>query len=188
MNSKLILLDVDGVLLDWNTQFHSWMSQNGHPIKHSESSMIEDMYELEVKEVRKCIREFNETENIANLLPINGAVDALRNLKDEGYMFKCITSLSVKEEITGKRQKNLDQVFGNGTITETIFLNTYSPKKEILESFSGTHAWWIEDNFKNAVDGFDVGLRSIYFSNKESTDSRILFASSWKEILTIILG
>jgi FMN phosphatase YigB (HAD superfamily) len=188
MTSKMVLLDVDGVLLDWNKKFHQWMEQNGHLAKSINSTLIEDMYDLEIKKVRTCIRTFNETDNIKRLEPIDGAVEAIALLKSAGYTLQCITSLSTNSKIINNRNENLSSVFGANTFLDTVFLNTYSPKKEILEQYSNTNAWWIEDNLKNAKDGADVGLKSIFFSSVDAADSRIFSTNSWKKIIEIIIG
>lgn len=187
MSSNLILLDVDGVLLNWNQGFHRWMAENGHKIKNSDAAMIEDMYDMEIKDVRTCIRTFNETVHISTLEPINGAKEAVSVFKQNDFDIKCITSISLKESVIESRRQNLKTVFGD-VFSDVFFLTTYGSKRDVLEKFSNTNAWWIEDNLKNAKDGADFGLKSILFSDKQSNDSRIISCNSWNTIVDIIMG
>ena len=82
------------------------------------------------------------------------------------------------------KRGNFEKLFGQDFFEDIIFLDTYSPKDDILKKYANTGYWWIEDNISNAVVGKSLGLRSILF-NKSAEG--LLSVSNWKELYWTIV-
>lgn len=171
---KIILTDVDGCLLDWNTEFHCWMENKGYN-KMTNATMIEDQYNIAVSDVRKFITEFNNSESIQHLPVFLDADYYVEKLKMLGYKFICITSIGTNENIKQNRIKNLQNLFGEKTFLDFVFLATYADKKEILEKYKNIGKYWVEDNYKQFCIGKELGLESFYLNNESNTNT-------WKQI------
>ena len=44
--NKIILTDCDGVCLDWEYGFHTWMSTHGHELKNNNLYSVAKQYEM----------------------------------------------------------------------------------------------------------------------------------------------
>ena len=68
---KVILVDVDGVLLDWEYAFTGWMQKHNYEIQEG----MEDQYDmtlrygLKVEDKERIVRMFNESAWIRKLPP-----------------------------------------------------------------------------------------------------------------------
>ncbi len=92
---KIILTDVDGVLLNWGYAFKVWMAERGHHIKEDVYNVAQ-MFDIERADSKKLVRHFNESAHIGFLPPLRDAIHYVRKLHEEhGYVFHAITSLSL---------------------------------------------------------------------------------------------
>ena len=110
-------------------------------------------------------------------------------LADNGYRFVVITSIGNGEYIQELRRINLEKVFGN-IFEDIICVEIGKGKSSELEKYDGTGYWWIEDDWRNAVAGADVGLNPIimdYSYNQDNHDYRVRRVYDWDEIVDIIL-
>jgi len=181
---KIILTDVDGCLVDWNTPFHTWMKENGHDRVLTNATSIEEQYSLPVLETRKLIKEFSNNDVISILQPLNDSKKYVNKLFNLGYRFISISSISLKDSVKNNRIKNLKTLFGNETFIDFVFLNTYESKNEILFQYKDVGKYWIEDNYKQYRAGLDVGLISFYLTETSRDENSL---KSWSEIYSRIL-
>lgn len=187
--SKKILVDVDGVLLDWESAFDAWMAKRGFKIKQL------DVYDQYVrygfqrkKQCDDLVRQFNESAWMGFLKPLRDSVDWVHKLKAEGYHFEAITSLSTDHWAGELRTMNLERFFGRGTFFRVQCLDTGADKDEVLKQFDPGH-WWVEDKPKNAESGLRAGHKCILISHKWNLDydnPDIKRADNWQEIYNII--
>lgn len=176
---KIILTDVDGCLVDWNISFHSWMQSQNHERKMPTARMIEDQYELPMAEVRKLIRTFNDSNEIANLPSFLDANTYIKKLYDLDYRFICITSIGNNDTVKKNRIKNLTSLFGKDAFLDFVFLKTYEPKDEVLKDYKDRGSYWIEDSRSQYLAGLNQGLISFHLTVTPEFDDSVL---SWKEI------
>lgn len=194
---KHILVDVDGVLLSWYKNFLSFMIERGYKPKPN----VEDQYELAKhfynvteKEVTSLIQELNSSERIAGLPPYKDALEYVLKLRDLGFRFTAITSVSEHPDAKKYRVRNLQTVFGEDLFTEenVICLELKSSKQYILRQWQGQGLFWIEDHFKNAEAGYEEGLKPILidspYNRHYQTDlfPRVDENKPWREIFDII--
>lgn len=189
---RVILVDADGVLLNWEYAFAIWMEQHGFN-KVEGGQFVYDIgerYNISRDQGRKLIKMFNESAAIGFLPPLRDAMYYVKRLHEElGYVFHCITSLSSDINAQRLREMNLEKLFGETAFEHVVCLETGADKNYALEPYAGTGCWWIEDKPENAEVGLDLGLKSILMEhghNMHHVNERIPVVKNWREIYSII--
>jgi hypothetical protein len=172
--NKVILTDVDGVLLDWEWAFNVWMQEHGFE-EVPGSKLNYDMsvrYGIPKEQVTKLIRIFNESAAIGFLPALRDAMYYVKRLHEEhGYVFHCITSLSLDPNAGKLREMNLHKLFGKQAFERIVCLDTGADKPE------------------NAVVGHRAGLRSLLVEhghNMHFYHGGVRIVKNWKEIYQLI--
>ena len=188
---KLILVDADGVLLNWEYAFAIWMEQHGHE-KQPGSEFIYDIgerYGISRDQGRKLIKLFNESAAIGFLPPLRDAMLYVKRLHEEhGYVFHCITSLSLDVNAGRLREMNLRKLFGKTAFERIICLDTGADKNAALEPYRGSNLHWVEDKIENADLGHNMGLHSILMEHGHNMNHECPYpvVKNWREIYAII--
>jgi len=164
---KLILIDCDGVLLNWKERFESIFGS------------IKDSYS------ERNIVKFCKSRNMENLGAITGAVEAVKFLHGElGYKFHVITHIGDSDEVKRMRMSNLISVFGAAPFYKVTCIDKRVPKAEVLAEYEGTGYWWIDDYWHNVAAGMGLGLKSIHFADKPKLNT--VTTTNWDEIADVI--
>jgi len=197
MSSKLILIDCDGVVLDWKNGFVQFLALESVIEKDTTKYKVHEWFEgldgeaIDEAKGKFLIEYFNRSAWIRFLDPLRDSVEVVKALKEQGYEFKAITSLHKDKPAQMLRQMNLDELFGEGTISDITFLPTGADKDEALAKYEGSGAWWIEDKIENALVGKKLGLNSIIVEheyNKDEYTHGIPVAKFWSTIYKHITG
>jgi len=206
IKDKLILVDVDGVLLDWEYSFHKWIRET----KPHLDLINENAYKVDDKIVysgwvlgskrdgdpitryygKELSKEFNESADIGYLLPLRDSIKYVKKLHEEhGYMFHAITSQSNRLSAQQLRIFNLESLFGK-VFTEYTILGTGDDKDEVLAQYEDSDAYWIEDKPENVDIGISLGLSGILVAHSHNADyvGDAARLDSWKEIYEHITG
>ena len=188
--SKIIGVDVDGVLLKWEEAFDNFMAGKGLTKKDQGHFDLRKHYpEVPADALNTYISVFNESAYMRYLEPMDGAVEYVKKLADEGYRFSVITSQTLDKVANRAREDNLKEVFGD-VFEDFTFLETGQGKYFALQKFDiGTI--WIDDKPDNVESGKVLGLVPIIldlphnrsYNNKQMNIQR---ANSWKDIYDII--
>ena len=193
MKDKAILVDCDGVLLDWEYAFDQWMKRHGYEISQHGDYLMSTKYALEKKESKRLIRMFNESATIRKLPPLRDAIKYVKKLHEEhGYIFHAITSLSNDQYAQHLRTKNLREMFGDTAFEKYVYLDTGADKDEALAEYANTGCYWVEDKPENALVGAGVGLKSILMDHQHNQDFddtkyNVTRVNNWKEIYELIV-
>lgn len=190
-NTNIIVTDCDGVLLDWETAFYEWMKSLGYNTQKEGVYDMADVFAMEKVEVKKLIREFNNSSWMANLPVLRDARSGVAKLVEAGYEFHCVTSLSLDENTKMLRQQNLDNVFGKDVFTKLVCLDTGADKDEGLEPYKDSGLWWIEDKTVNAECGLKFGMKPILISHNHNIDCdnpAITKCDYWTDVVDTILN
>jgi FMN phosphatase YigB (HAD superfamily) len=188
---KLILVDADGVLLNWEYAFAIWMEEHGFS-KIEGGQFIYDIgerYNIDKAQAKKLIRMFNESAAIGFLPPHRDAMYYVKRLHEEhGYVFHCITSLSKDINAQRLREMNLNKLFGATAFEKIVCLDTGADKNYALEEYAGSGCWWVEDKPENADVGYDMGLKSILMEHGHNMDHNCPYpvVKNWKEVYNLI--
>jgi len=191
MNKKIILVDCDGVLLDWEYSFDVWMQQHGFNkvdggnLKYN----IGTRYGIDHDQGRKLIKIFNESAHMGFLPPLRDAMYYVKRLHEEhGFIFHCITSLTTDENAQELRKMNLRKLFGTTAFEKFVFLETGADKDHALEPYRDSGYYWIEDKIINAQVGYDLGLNSLLMEHGHNMDADVKFpiVKNWREIYEIV--
>jgi FMN phosphatase YigB (HAD superfamily) len=190
LSNKLILVDCDGVLVDWEYGFTKWMKQHGHePVVHDEYD-IATTFGLDKAEAKNYVRMFNESAAMGWLPALRDAVKYVKKLHEEhGFIFHCITSLSLDEYAGKLRKKNLEALFGKTVFEKITCLDTGADKDEALEPYRESGCFWVEDKVSNAELGYELGLNSVLIAHGHNKDYEgpIERVTNWKEIYEMIV-
>lgn len=191
--NNLILVDADGVLLNWEFGFSIWMGEHGHQKQpgYQFEYDISKQYGIDKDTGKKLIKTFNESAAIGFLPPLRDAIHYVRRLHEEhGYVFHCITSLSLDRNAQRLRRMNLEKLFGDTVFEEIVCLDTGADKDVALEKYRGSECYWVEDKIQNAIVGKNLGLNSILVEHGHNMDYEgdIPVVKNWREIYDIIVG
>ena len=188
---RIILTDVDGVLLEWEDHFANWMLTKGYQQKPGKEKIysMDKRYGLTKKKKEELIKEFNNSAWMSTQTPLPESQTWVKLLHAEGWTFIPITSQTADIPAQELRKRRLQELFG-GTVFENFFiLDTGADKDSALAEFHGTGLWWVEDKPENALLGLDYGLRPLLVDhsyNRKFKHPKVKRVSNWKEIRSII--
>ncbi len=189
---KVILTDIDGVMLDWEEGFSVWMEHHGYkPVDgYKLLYSIGDRYGITKDEGHKLVRLFNESAAIGFLPPVRDAQQYVRLLAEKHkYKFLAVTSLSKDVYARELRIRNLKKLFGDIFI-DVICLDTGADKDEELDRLGRVYKgnYWIEDKPENADAGIRCGFKTLLVEHGHNLDYKgpATVVKTWEEIYNII--
>lgn len=187
--NKVILTDIDGVMLDWEEGFSVWMEHHGHKPVDGYKLMykIGERYGISNNEGHKLVKIFNESAAIGFLPPVRDAQYYVKMLAEKHqYRFLAVTSLSTDPYAKELRVRNLRKLFGADTFVDVICLETGADKDEVLADLATTYKgnWWIEDKAENIEAGLKLGFRGILVEHGHNMhyNGDAIVAKNWEEI------
>lgn len=190
LSDKLILVDCDGVLVDWVYGFFRWMRSHGfEPVNYGEYD-IGKLFDIPKADAKAYVRHFNESAAIGWLPQFRDSVKYVRKLhEDHGYVFHCITSLSTDVYAGKLRKKNLEALFGKTVFEKIECLECGADKDEALKPYADSGCVWIEDKKSNADLGIKLGLQSYLLEHDHNANymGQATKVKNWKEIFETIV-
>ena len=202
ISGRIILTDVDGVLLEWEHYFTKWLQlrsyfdKNGnrnYPYKLLDSGQdnydMSKRFEISKETISQEIREFNRSAWMGTQRPMLESQTWVKLLHAEGWTFVPITSQT--SDIPGQalRKKRLGELFGEHVFSNYHILGTGADKDSALAEFHDTGLYWVEDKPKNALAGLKYGLKPILIDhpyNKDFNHPDIIRVNNWKQIHEIL--
>lgn len=193
--NKIILTDVDGVLLDWMSAFDEHMLTLGFVTdpEFKDDYRLSLRYGTSMEHIDALVREFNSSDAMLSLAPLPYAVEYVQALHEKGYTFIAITAMSSCATAKEKRIKNLDQVFGQGVFDHSQMqcLNPHDSKYFFLKKWQDTGLFWVDDHFMHAEAGHELGLSTLLMTapyNVKYTTSLFPRVDSWKDVYEIVMS
>ena len=202
ISNRIILTDVDGVLLEWENHFTNWMLQRSYfddrgkkvypytLLDNKENTYeMAERFGLTIPQIRKEIREFNKSAWMANQAPMPGPQTWVKLLHAEGWTFVPITSQTSDIPAQEVRKTRLEELFGDLFYNYHI-LDTGADKDDVLAEFHNTGLYWVEDKPKNALAGLNYGLKPILIDHPYNRDFKhpdIIRVNNWQQIHKILV-
>lgn len=189
-----MLVDADGVLLNWKQGFADYIESRGymHSGNAEESYWLEDNYHnMTKKDADALVGNFNTSTAMKSLPPLRDAVHYINKLHVEhNYVFHCITSVGSAPETHTMRMENINSLFVDTAFERVVCLGLGEKKDKILAEYASAGLLWIEDSYPNALDGLKHGLKPLlmhhdYNANKHHPD--IVRVNNWEEIYKIAI-
>jgi uncharacterized HAD superfamily protein len=198
ISNRIILTDVDGVLLEWEHHFTKWLQLRSYFNEHGTrnypyklSDTAKDDYDMSKRfgiskeTISQEIREFNRSAWMGTQRPILESQTWVKLLHAEGWTFVPITSQT--SDVPGQelRKKRLGELFGEHVFTNYHILGTGADKDSALANFHDTGLYWVEDKPKNALAGLSYGLKPILIDhpyNRDFNHPDIIRVNNWKQI------
>ena len=199
-SNRIILTDVDGVLLEWENHFTEWMLSRGHKLKENykceyDMSKIfiyySNIFIEDPNQIKLAIREFNKSAWMGTQPPMPDSQTWVKLLHAEGWTFIPITSQTSDKPAQELRKKRLEDLFGKDIFENYFIFETGADKDTALLEFHGTGLYWIEDKWKNALAGLKYGLKPLFVDhpyNKEYSHPDITRVNNWQDIHKIVSG
>jgi len=187
---KIILTDVDGVLLDWEEKFKTWIMRQGYKFNPTYDSHygINERYGIPHGLGLQLVEKFNSSSDFESLPPWRDSVDYVKKLATEGWQFVAITTAGEHPWTHGLRWSNLINVFGEGVFKSLHVLPIHGDKSVELKKYKDSGLFWIEDKLSNAELGIKLGLQPLLMDAPYNKDynGAIRRVKNWKEIYSII--
>jgi len=182
MNKPYLLIDLDGVILDWVSAFRFWLKEKGIKTSSIEPKNWELDNYVPGHNVNELIKEFNYSKNFEEIPAFSDAKLYLKKLA-KTHIIIAVTSGGSTIFHRFSREKNLSKEFENIPI-HLICLDLHESKKQILNMFP-KGSIWVEDRPQNVELGAEVGHISILIErsyNKDYHNHKVVKLNSWHEI------
>jgi len=188
---KKIIVDCDGVLLDWAYAFDVWMGEHGYRripnTNHHYGQALR--YGITEDEASRQIKKFNESGCIGFIPAYKDAIEYVNKLNKLGWRFEVISSLDKDKYAQKLREKNLNHIFGNVFDFIDCGLDyTIGKEKYLIDRYEGKSFYWIEDSVKNAESGLKAGLISVIMDHDYNKEWNGIRVKNWKEVYQLILN
>ena len=186
--NNIIFTDCDGVCLDWEFGFRTWMQLHGHKLVNKDVYAVAEQFGLDKNAAKAIVRTFNESAAVGFLPPLRDAQYYIKKLAEKHqYKFIAVTSLSLDPFAQQLRKQNLDKLFGDDTFIDVICLDCGADKDDILAHLAdkyGKGHWWVEDKPENVDAGINVGFKGILMEHGHNLDysGDAKIAKNWKNI------
>jgi len=188
-NRKIILVDVDGVCLDWREGFMRFMTNLGysaHPEFETEY-LLGSYFGLTDGEFYRQVEIFNSGRwEFGTLKAEPGAVSSINALAELGYRFIAISACSSQKQAFVLRRANLYNIFGE-VFDEVHCLDIKDGKKSHLAYHEPT--FWIEDKMSTCLEGVDAGHKCILINqvwNEDQHDDRVERCQDWDAVVAYV--
>ena len=139
------------------------------------------------------VKQFNESAAMGFLPALRDSMYYVKRLHEEhGYVFRCITSMSLDPNAYKLRKMNLEKLFGESAFEDLVCLDTGADKTEALAPYKDSGLFWIEDKLENALVGLDLGLNAILiehgYNMHDDIPEGMTKVVNWKQLYNHIIG
>lgn len=181
---KILLTDIDGVVLDWQAHFNDYLDKY-----YPDQELFDPTVFAQGETTGKIIKEFNNTAWIGFLKPWKDSIEVLTELKNLGWKIYGCTSMGTDQYANALRKKNVENLMPD-VFTQLDIIPFMQPKGNWLSQWRGSGAIWVEDKWSNAILGADMGIKT--FLMKQSYNSKHDYAGvekvdNWRQIYNKVI-
>lgn len=152
--TKKIVLDCDGVLLDYSEAYRRIYEQHFETslsIVKPDAFHAEEYYGISFTDITRCAFEdaFNQF-GWCSMKPLAGAIEATRLLKEAGYTIHIVTSIpDLARDIRAQNLKSLGFIIDE-VITTGKKIGTQNPKRDFIHQIKPDY--FVDDMMENFQD------------------------------------
>lgn len=195
MINTTVILDVDGVMLNWVDGFRGFMANVMHvqpSVKNSNMYDLSDAYPS--VNVASCVAAFNASDNFGQLMPFDDSIAGVLRLRlalpidQVAWLSSCLTGEFDDMRIERNRHANIHSVYGPAIDGECMSVSI--PK---WHHVGHGCRWVIEDSARNAAGivqnrpSARVALLARPY-NKGATPDRVTRVDDWNAACRLIIG
>ena len=184
---SLILTDIDGVVLQWESAYENYMKSIGlDPLHFKDRIHKIDPKTLGItftEESRRFVEQFQSDPIYGNLPPFEDALRGIHRLHSEGWTFIGITCCGTNETIVRLRHENIEKYFPN-IFTKIHTLEVYDSKENCLKQYEP--AVWVDDIPRHVLSGINCNHETYWLKRYPDFghfDPRCSIVSNWDEII-----
>lgn len=154
---KRILIDMDGVIVDLDSEIRKWFSEHPH---------LKDRFETHPDHIHGIFRKPK---------PVDGAIEAINKLSDKYDLFICTAAPWGNPDAATDKRYWIEQHFGNLFHKKMIITH----RKDLIQA-----DYLIDDSLSNGARDFKGELISFGVDYKTGLQNEY---SNWKEVLDRLL-
>jgi FMN phosphatase YigB (HAD superfamily) len=189
--SKILIIDADQTILDFNTAFHQWMMDKGYETHDGQTlvhgSNLYLVYRGEFQRIAEELIEFSYSECFERLEPLEHALEAVKRLQEAKWTIHVVTSCDDHENTQKRRLKNLADLFDIQP-SHVHFAGLLGSKTDILATLPS--GFFVDDSLTHVREAISVGHKGILIHNtsidKSTLENDIICASNWLEVERIV--
>ncbi len=185
MQRKILLTDIDGVVLDWQKHFNKYLDHY-----YPGEELFDPTVFAQGERTGKIIKEFNNSAWIGFLEPWKDSVEVLTELNHMGWKIYGCTSMGTDQYANALRKKNIETLMPD-VFAQLEIIPFMQPKGNWLAPWKGSGAVWVEDKWSNAIIGADMGIKT--FLMKQSYNSKqdyqgVEKVDNWRQIYNKVIS
>lgn len=164
---KVFIFDVDGVLLDlWQDMQLAYSEFYKRQVSTEEWNMIIDDFLHDPSPYLEFGNYFDNSHWFGKLSPIEGMINLVNVLKDNGFDLAIVTSTNDDPNIIEERKNNICSLYGD-VFTEIVFVGRAQSKEKALEKLANNYevSYFCDDSIKNVVKARRIVTYPIWYEN-----------------------
>jgi uncharacterized HAD superfamily protein len=176
---KLLLTDIDGVILNWSDHFRKYLQQY-----YPDVDLWDPTVFAQQDITADIIKHYNYTAWIGFVPPLRDAQDVLPKFKKDGWEIIACTSMGSDQYANALRRMNIENLFPS-VFSRIDIIPFMEPKNKWLTQYRGSGAVWVEDKWTNAMAGADMGLKTFLMRheyNSKYNSKNINEVDNWIQI------
>ena len=184
---KTIIVDYDGVLVDFTQAFDLYMFDKGHFVEDLRPYDVGYRYDCDPSVAYTEMHNFVHSPDFKHMPPMPKAKKSIASLRNDGYVFHCITAAPA--ERLQDRINSAEEIYGKNIFQRIHCIGLNSCKKKYLEKYEGSGCFWVEDKPANAVIGLDYGLTPVIMHHSYNADfyhKDVIRVKDWQELYQLI--
>jgi len=189
---KILIIDIDDVLLDWTKSFDQFIrdkyAYNGIYLGDN-SQRLWEVLKIDRTDIDKVMKEHSELDRFKNL---NYYKDA-EELMNYSHLFNkiiSVTSCGTTENIIMKRNFNIRSKFGVH-INDIIYLDFLNHKdeaiKKIIKNNQDAEIYMVDDNVDDIKNAILFGVKAYVYKSAFHDSTDLPTINSLKEFFEIIV-
>lgn len=190
---KVIIMDVDQVLLDCISRLRDYMLEHeGKKVSSMPTAWdLSKWMDCDSEGAMDTVRSFHSNWMFGTLDAMPGASNALNRLVRKGYGLIFVTACGDSPITTALRKVNLYSEFGD-IFLEEHFVPVNGSKLAVLQDLAARYdvRMFVDDRPKNLEAGIEAGVPVALMKAPHNRDQRDKYtcAYSWYELLDIVEG